>query len=583
MLSFTRLKANLKKSTAGFKTVRLAVLCDYASQHLTLALKGVGVDRRLAVEVCEADYDQIEQQVFDGASTLYGFSPEFVLLSKSTYKLLDAFYATPVGERSLFASKMASRLQAIVQAVRQRSKATVVLTNFLELNDAVFGHYANNVSLSFLYQVRKLNLLLMEEAQVQKGLLIADAQVLASEVGVKEAVDLKTLIKADLAWSIEFLPALAKAVVGLIESAKGGIKKCIVLDLDNTLWGGVIGDDGIEGIELGELGMGRAYSRFQKWVKELKGRGVIVCICSKNNEAVAKEVFQSHPDTVLTLDDIAVFAANWNNKVDNLHFIKNTLNIAFDAMVFIDDNPFERGMLREALPELEVPEMPEDPVDYLPYLQRLNLFETTSYTAEDEERTNLYRQEAQRLTYQKVYKNEDDYLAELHMKAEINLLNGFTIPRAAQLSQRSNQFNLRTVRYTEADLQSLAVLPDYFSFVVSLSDKFGSYGLISFVVLKKEGETLFIESWMMSCRVLKRGVEAFVLNQIASIAQQAHCSVVTGEYLATAKNALVKDHYKDLGFNEKSGLWVLDVSDFKERTTAVRVSDNQKNYHPISE
>lgn len=541
------------------------------------------MDKKTAVEVFEAGYDQIEQQVFDDASALYASSPEFVVLSKSSFRLLDAFYATPAGERSLFATKEMSRLKTIVLAVQQRSDATVILTNFLELDDAVFGHYANNVSLSFLYQVRKLNVLLMEETQVQKNLFIADAQVLASGSGIKEAVDLKMLIRADLAWSIEFLPALAKAVVDLIEAAKGGIKKCIVLDLDNTLWGGVIGDDGIEGIELGDLGIGKAYSRFQKWIKELKRRGIIVCICSKNNEGVAKEVFQKHPDTVLTLDDIAVFAANWDNKVDNLHFIRTTLNIGFDAMVFVDDNPFERGMVRDAIPELEVPEMPEDPVDYLPYLQGLNLFETTSYTAEDEERTSLYRQEAQRLTHQKIYKSEEEYLSELQMKAEVKPLNGFTIPRAAQLSQRSNQFNLRTVRYTEADLQRLALLPDYFSFVVSLSDRFGHYGIISFVVLKKEGKTLFIESWMMSCRVLKRGVEAFVLNEIVSTAQQTRCNAVTGEYLATPKNALVKDHYKDLGFNEKKGLWVLNVNDFQRRTTAVRVSDNQKNYHPVSE
>ncbi|MDQ6610185.1 MAG: HAD-IIIC family phosphatase, partial [Bacteroidota bacterium] len=507
MLEFTRLKNNLKKPTDGFSSIRLAVLCDHASQHLVVALKGDGIDRKTIVEIYEADYNQIEQQVFDKGAALYSFEPEVVLLSKSTHKLLDDFYATPVEERHGFAQKMIVHFQTLMVTMQERLKTTIILTNFLEVNDGVFGNYANNVAVSFLYQVRKLNLLLMEESQKQKGLLIADVQSLISEAGLLKAVDQKNLVKADLIWSLEFLPTVARTIIGLIEATLGKIKKCIVLDLDNTLWGGVIGDDGLEGIQIGDFGIGKAFSRFQKWIKELKRRGIIVCICSKNNETVAKEVFEKHPDTILGLDDIAVFAANWNNKVDNLHFIKNALNIGFDAMVFIDDNPFERGMVKEGIPELEVPEMPEDPVDYLPFLQSLNLFETVSYTSEDEHRTVLYKQEAERVTYQHIYKNEEEYLAGLQMIAEIKSLDAFTLPRAAQLSQRSNQFNLRTIRYNEAELKSMILSADYFPFVVALKDRFGNYGVISFVVLKKDAENIFIENWTMSCRVLKRGVE----------------------------------------------------------------------------
>lgn len=572
MLEFTRLKNNLKQSTDGFLAVRLAMLCDYSSQHLHTAIKGYGVEKKLAFAVYEADYDQIEQQVFDATSALYAFGPETVLLSKSSYKLLDEFYATPPALRSTFAEQTVAHLQTLAATLRQRLTATLVLTNFQELNDFVFGHYAGNLATSFLYQVRKLNLLLMEEAQKQKGLLIADVQSLTTTAGWSNTVDQKNLVKADMVWSLPFLPVLAKTVVGLVEAAKGRIKKCIVLDLDNTLWGGVVGDDGLEGIQLGDFGIGKAFSRFQKWIKELQRRGIIVCVCSKNNEAVAKEVFQKHPDTVLTLDDIAVFAVNWNNKVDNLHFIKNTLNIGFDSMVFVDDNPFERGMVKEAIPGLDVPELPDDPVDYLPYLQGLNLFETVSYTAEDGRRTALYQQEAERASYQRIYKNEADYLAGLGMTATIKPLDAFTVPRAAQLSQRSNQFNLRTVRYTEAEVLALASTPDYFPFTVSLTDKFGDYGIISFVVLKKEGEALFIENWMMSCRVLKRGVEETVLNGIVAIAKEAGCNTVVGEYLPTAKNGLVKDHYQNLGFAAHGGRWRLPVQDYGEKRTAIKTA-----------
>lgn len=575
MLEFTRLKNNLKKSTDGFTPVRLALLCDYSSQHLHLALKGYGIDRKLALSIYEAEYDQIEQQVFEGESELYASAPEFIFLSKSTYKLLDEFYATPTEERSVFAEAKLAQWQALFLTLQASLKATIILTNFPEINDAVFGNYAANVSSSFLFQIRKLNLLLMEEAQRRKNILITDVQSLATEFGLTNLVDQQALLKADMPWSLGFLPTLAKAVVGLIEATKGSFKKCIVLDLDNTLWGGVIGDDGLEGIQLGDFGTGKAFTRFQKWIKELGGRGIIICVCSKNEEGIAKEVFEKHPDCVLRLEDIAVFAANWNNKVDNLHHIRSTLNIAFDSMVFVDDNPFERGMVKEAIPELEVPEIPEDPVDYLPFLQSLNLFETVSYTAEDAGRTMLYRQEAGRAALAKVYQNEDEYLQSLQMGAEIGSLDAFTIPRAAQLSQRSNQFNLRTVRYTEAALQSIAASPDYTAIVVSLKDKLGDYGIISFVVLKKEGPNLFIENWMMSCRVLKRGVEQAVLNKIVSIAKEAACNTLLGEYLPTPKNVLVKDHYKTLGFKQKGNFWVLPVAAFEEQKTFVYFATQQ--------
>ncbi|HUC79690.1 MAG TPA: HAD-IIIC family phosphatase [Flavisolibacter sp.] len=583
MLEFTRLKNNLKKNTEGFTTIRLALLCDSSSQHLNLALKGYGIDRQLSLQIYEAEYDQIEQQVFDTDSELYSTNQEAVIISKSSHKLLDEFYVTSLEDRNSFAERKFAHLKNMFFVLQNATKATLIHTNFQELNDQVFGSFASNVSHSFLYQVRKLNLLLMEEAQARQGFFICDVQSLTTEHGLQHVLDQKHLVKADLIWSLEFLPLLAKNMVGLIEACKGRLKKCLVLDLDNTLWGGVIGDDGLEGIQLGDFGIGKAFTRFQKWIKQLKQRGIIICICSKNNEAIAKEVFEKHPDSILKLEDIAVFAANWNNKVDNLHFIKNTLNIGFDAMVFVDDNPFERNMVKEAIPELDVPEMPEDPVDYLPFLQALNLFETVSYTEEDSLRTQLYRQEAERVSYQQVYKNENDFLDSLQMTAAVSTLNSFSLPRAAQLSQRSNQFNLRTVRYTETELEAIAASLNYSALVVSLQDRFGDYGLISFIVLKKiSSAELFIESWMMSCRVLKRGVEHFVLNQIVAVAKKLNCQTIVGEYIPTPKNELVKDHYAKLGFRLNGNYWLLDVASFADKKTFVQLAAAKNTNEVIS-
>ncbi|MEO7534680.1 MAG: HAD-IIIC family phosphatase [Ferruginibacter sp.] len=561
----------MKKDFNGFKTVRVAILSDSSSQLLHQALKGHGYDRQLNYDIYEADYDQIEQQIFNPASELYDFAPELIIIAKNTHALLDRFYNTSISGRNGFAKKAAYDIQSLINKINGQLSAKIILFNFQEIDDKVFGNYANNLAHSFLYQVRKLNVLLMEEAQMQKALFICDLQQLTMLHGFHSALDNKTYINADQSWSLEFLPLIAKNISAIIESINGNFKKCLVLDLDNTLWGGVIGDDGLEGIQIGSLGIGKAFTLLQKWVKELKKRGIIICVCSKNIESVAKEVFEKHPEMILRPDDIAVFAVNWDNKVDNIHFIKSTLNIGFDSMVFLDDSAFERTMVKEAIPALEVPSLPEDPADYLPYLQSLNLFETSSYTMEDEHRTCLYKEEAERLSLQKVYQNEDEFLKTLQMEAEIAPVNTFTIPRAAQLSQRSNQFNLRTVRYTEADLEKIAHSPGYISFTVRLKDKFGDNGIISLIILKKDAQpSLFIETWLMSCRVLKRGVEDFILNRIVEMAATNHCETIIGEYLPSAKNALVKDHYAKLGFELEDSLWSLSVSSYKTKRAFIQ-------------
>lgn len=557
------MKNNLKKDFTGCKPVKVVLLADSASQHLSIAIKGFGFERGIQFEVLEAGYDEIEQQVFDKGSELYSFEPQTIIISKSPYKLLSQFYSTDVRDRATFAQKNIEQINVILSTLQHNTPANIIFLNFEEINDGVFGNYAAKINTSFLYQIRKLNLLLMEEAQAQPSLFICDVQSLITQCGSQNAVDRKNLVNADLLWSLEFIPALAKNIVAIVEATTGTFKKCLVLDLDNTIWGGVIGDDGIEGIQIGDLGIGKAFTQLQQWIKELGRRGIIICVCSKNTESIAMEVFTTHPDMILKAEDIAVFAVNWENKVDNLYYIKNTLNIGFDSMVFLDDNPFEREMVKAAMPEIEVPHLSEDPAEYLPYLQSLNLFETASYTEEDGERTALYKQEARRTHFQLVYKNEEDYLRELEMKAEILPLNSFTIPRAAQLSQRSNQFNLRTVRYTETELTDVAHAANHFSFVLSLKDKFGSYGIISLVVLRKTSyEELFIDTWLMSCRVLKRTVESFILNQIISLAKGANCKSVVGEYIPTTKNELVKHHYQNLGFETKNGLWYLDAVNY---------------------
>jgi FkbH-like protein len=348
---------------------------------------------------------------------------------------------------------------------------------------------------------------------------------------------------------------------------QGLFKKCVILDLDNTVWGGIIGDDGIENIQIGQLGIGKAFTEFQRWLKKLRQRGIILAVCSKNTESVAKEPFEKHPEMVLRLSDIAVFMANWDNKADNIRKIQKILNIGFDSMVFLDDNPFERNVVQRNLPQITVPELPEDPALYLDYLYSLNLFETVSHSGEDVKRTEQYQKEAERTVFKESFTNEDDFLKNLDMVSETKPFASFTIPRVAQLSQRSNQFNLRTVRYTEEDMKRIAQSEKYLTLSFTLEDKFGDNGLICAIILEKtDSRTLFIDTWFMSCRVLKRGMESYVLNSIIDIAQKHGYDDIIGEYIPSPKNEIVRNHYKNLGFTAISeNRWKLDITTYEQK------------------
>jgi FkbH-like protein len=398
-----------------------------------------------------------------------------------------------------------------------------------------------------------------------KNLHILDYNLINAHYGRHFTFDPKVYYATDMILSIDILPVVAKHITDMILSLKGQFKKCLIIDLDNTMWGGIIGDDGLENIQIGDLGIGKAYTEFQLWMKQLKQRGIILAICSKNEEVTAKEPFEKHPDMVLSLEDIAVFVANWNNKADNIRYIQSILNIGFDSMVFLDDNPAEREIVRMNIPQITVPELPEDPSLYLDHLLKLNLFETSSFSEEDEHRTRQYQEEAGRAIAQQNFTNEDDFLRSLDMTSEVKGFNKFNTPRVAQLSQRSNQFNLRTVRYTESDIERLGNSPDHVTFSFTLKDKFGDNGLICVIVGEKRQNELFIETWLMSCRVLKRGMENFNLNTLVDYAKANGFTKIVGEYIPTTKNMMVKDHYRNLGFKEAGKNWELDVNSYTSK------------------
>ena len=567
MEDYLQLKRNLKKNSSSLPLMKVSLLGDSATQFLATAIKGMGIEKGYHIDMCEAEYNQVVQQVMDPTSDLHKYNAKYNIFFQSTHKLMEQYSLLPTEEQMNLADNRLDFIRTICENI----PGYIIYYNYPEIEDSVFGSYANKAQSSFTYQLRKLNYELMNLAQEYQNLFICDIAGLQNKFGRDFMFDATVYTSTEMLLSIDALPYVASRTMDIICSIEGKFKKCLILDLDNTIWGGVVGDDGWEGLQLGHgLGIGKAFTEFQEWIKKLKNRGIIIAVCSKNDEDKAKEPFEKNPEMVLRLDDIAVFQANWETKVDNIRTIQRILNIGYDSMVFLDDNPFERNIVRENIEGITVPELPEDPAEYLEYLYGLNLFETASYSAADKDRTKQYQVEAKRVSLSKTFANEADFLKSLNMVSVVSGFTKFNSPRVAQLSQRSNQFNLRTIRYTEADITALAENPDVIDLSFTLEDRFGDNGLIAVVIMKKMNEdTLFVDTWLMSCRVLKRGMEDFTLNTMVEKAKAAGYKTIIGEYLPTLKNKMVENHYSSLGFSRIEGAetaqYVLDVDTYQPK------------------
>lgn len=567
MITLKELKHNLKKNVSNLQTLKVSLLGDSATQFLAIGIKGMGIERGYNIDLFEAGYNQVERQILDPTSDFYQHAAKYTIVFQSTHKLMEKHAMMSVDEQNHLAEDRLNFIRTICTQV----PGYIIYYNYPEIEDTVFGSYANKVQTSFTYQLRKLNYELMKLAQEFHNLFICDLCGLQNKFGRNMMYDSSVYVNTEMLFSLDALPYVASRTMDIISSIEGKFKKCLILDLDNTVWGGIVGDDGWENIQVGHgLGIGKAFTEFQQWVKKLKNRGIIICVCSKNDEDKAKEPFEKNPEMILKLADISVFIANWENKADNIRSIQGILNIGFDSMVFLDDNPFERNIVRESIPGITVPDLPEDPGEYLEFIYAQNLFETASYSNADKDRTKQYQIEAKRMIAAKSFTNEADFLKSLNMVSEVKGFNKFNTPRVAQLSQRSNQFNLRTVRYTEDQIDAIKLSDKYATFCFTLEDKFGDNGLIAVIIMEKRTvETLFINTWFMSCRVLKRGMENFILNTLVKYARENCFKEIIGEYLPTAKNGMVKELYPNLGFEAidraETAQWVLNVEKYQNR------------------
>jgi len=395
--------------------------------------------------------------------------------------------------------------------------------------------------------IRALNAYLVQ--QCPSNVTLIDMDYFAGNFGKENWFDEVAFFVSKQPFSLKAVAPVSAFLARLIATAAGDVKKCLVLDLDNTLWGGVIGDDGLGGINLDPNNpAGEAYLAFQRYLKALKERGVMLAVCSKNDETTARSPFLDCPDMILQLDDFAAFVANWDDKISNLRLIARQLNIGLDAMVFFDDNPSERMLVEQYEPAVQVIDVPEDPALFVRALDLSFYFEWLHLTREDTVRVDSYVQDKKRQELAGHFENYDEYLNSLDMEAWIEHTDDPSLARVCQLINKTNQFNLRTQRYTESALAALRANPEFALVQVRLKDKFTNYGIIASAVIQFRGDSAFIENWVMSCRAFKRGIEDATMNAIVALAKRRKCTWIYGMHTPTAKNSYVASLLADFGF-----------------------------------
>ena len=568
--SLQRLFADAPPPGLATKPVRLAVLGSSTVAHLHAALRVAALLRGIWLKTYECDYGQYLQELTDPQSALHTFKPTALLFALDAYHVMRGIdAAADAAQSQATLDEIIAHFKECWRLARQAFKGTIIQQTILPVFPSLLGNNEHRLPGSRQRVTLAVNEKLRELAD-EYGIDLLSLDTRVSQDGLHRWHDPVLWHRAKQEVSPAASPLYGDLVGRLLAAKQGRSSKCLVLDLDNTLWGGVIGDDGLEGIILGQgSAAGEAFVAFQTYARDLAKRGVILAVCSKNDEANALSPFEQHPDMILKRADIACFVANWQDKAQNIRAIAQQLNIGLDSLVFVDDNPFERNLVRGELPMVAVPEVSDDPALFAHCVVDAGYFEGLAITDEDRERTKLYQANSAREVLQQQSADLPTYLRGLQMELIWKHFDKIGLQRTVQLINKTNQFNLTTQRYTEEDVLALMADPKAFGLQLRLLDRFGDNGIIAIVIGRMLNDSdLFMDTWLMSCRVLGRQVEEATLRVIAGEAKKLGARKIIGEYRPTAKNGMVKEHYAKLGFSplgtDKDGNKrdVLDLASF---------------------
>lgn len=530
--------------------LRLAIVGGFTFHPLCELIQHMLFARGFDVSLWTGEYDNYAWEIMEESSALYSFKPDFVVLMPAPHRY--RYTGNLLDDKATVEQKLADSVNEIWNLCRQvneQGKAEVIFCNFLLPSYHDPGPIRSRSLASEWSSLKWLNLNLGLSAPAYVH--ICDIEFLGARLGGLSC-------RSDRAWfesKQPFAPGLAfdvtLEIVHLIHSAKQPTKKVLVLDLDQTLWGGVIGEDGLNGIEIGDISpRGQSYKEFQRSILELHQRGILLAVCSKNNFENAIEPFEKHPEMVLRKEHIASFKANWNPKSENIREIAEELSLSYDSFVFVDDNPAEIDIVQQFTKGVSTILLDADPSAYVKQLKDSRLFEPRQITREDLIRAEQYQHDQQRKVLQSSITDFDSYLESLDMKATISEFTPIDVPRLAQLINKSNQFNLTTKRRTEAEVASLIDQADNVCLSLRLQDRFGDLGLVSIVIAAIESDEMLIDTWLMSCRVLKRQVENYLMNDVIRRAHERDIRRVIGCYIPSQKNSMVSDFYEQMSFRK---------------------------------
>ena len=503
-------------------------------------------------EIYVGGYDQYNQEILNPDSEYYSSRPDLTLLVLDTRTIFgEAFlqpYSESESERRRRIEEAVKGIVSLVQKIKENSKSRVIVNNFEVPAHSPLGIIESRQVYGFKESVQDLNSKLREAFRGDARVFLFDYDAFASKIGKDNSTNDKMYYLGDFRISPAAIPALCDAYIPYVRALLSMAKKCLVLDLDNVLWGGVVGEDGIEGIRLGPTPEGRSYLELQKYILSLYNRGVILAINSANNPDDALEVLRKHPYMVLKEDYFAAMKINWDNKVSNMKAIAGELEIGIDSLVFLDDSKANRQMMREALPEVSTVELPDDPSLYLRTVENLRVFDSLQLTAEDRARGKMYADQRKRVEFEKTATDVDGFLKALGTVVTLEIANRFNIPRISQLTQKTNQFNTTTKRYLEDEITKMAFSDHYLVAAVKVEDKFGDSGTTGVAIVEKNPGKWRVDSFLLSCRVIGRGVEDALLAYIVAEARRAGVKAIVGEFIPTKKNLPAKNFYKDRNF-----------------------------------
>ncbi|MDA9762912.1 HAD-IIIC family phosphatase [Gammaproteobacteria bacterium] len=576
-----RKKKSIKKellNRPGLKKIKIAILGGSTTSEVTKVLELFLLNGGYSPIFYESEYNRFyEDAVFDNPG-LDDFCPDLIYIHSSVVNI-SSFPDFSDSEEQVLALILEHTAKfASIWSALEKYNCPIIQNNFDYPVNRRLGNLDAYDFHGVTYFVNELNRSFAASARDRKNLFLQDINYLSARVGLSKWFDHSLWFQAKYSISLIAIPDLCLNLFNIINALTGSTKKCLVLDLDNTCWGGVIGDDGVDGICIGhDSPIGEAFSAFQSYALSLKKRGISLAVSSKNDISNAEAGF-SHPDMTLKLEDITLLKANWNQKHLNIADIASEINIGLDSLVFVDDNPAERELVYSQLPDVEVPDVGDDVTLYIDYLDRSGYFESISLSSEDLSRSKYYSDNAQRETAQQTFDSYGDFLLSLDMTAEIKTFSPVYLDRITQLTNKTNQFNLTTKRYSLGEISLIANSDEHISLYGKLSDKFGDNGLVSVIVGSIKDSTCTIDLWLMSCRVLKREMEYAMLDELTRQCIAYDVSQIIGIYLPSARNDMVSSLYEDLGFslietNDSGSKWFLNIAKPSEMNKYIKVEN----------